>query len=274
MKRFISVSGARTRLSVPLVACLLSLAGCGGGNGDPGPVITSSGALATPPVRDGGAKTADASIGSTAPAAVAQLANYAVFKLGTLSEAGHATLDGGSLGLDGRRHTGVNLAPGNCSAGSEFSHCASVPGQSTFTLCGSDGGAGTGTDRIRSRYVLFDPQAQRITDPGVLKGLSFSGHENCGQDNVGAQPKGAPSATLAFDSGGNLTLTRFDTDPAKVSRAPALFINLNSETVSNGVTARFHLYRSNGRYFIVAAGVPTTGATAAEPGTLIAFVQN
>ena len=148
------------------------------------------------------------------------------------------------------------------------------PSQPTFTLCSSNNGGGINSDKIRSRYVLYDPNAVRITDATVLQNRSFDGYENCGQDNVGAQPKGAPSATLKFDGSGSLTLTRYDRSPARTDTLPAFLVNLSSETENGGNKARFTLYRVNGRYLIIATTAPSSGATLADPGTLTAFIEH
>ena len=212
----------------------------------------------------------------TAPAPVAAAGptpsqKFSFYRLGNPANVGSASSADATLGLEGQSYAGTNLTAGNCSINSGgLTLCASVPTQNTFTLCGNNSGA----DKIRSRYVLFDPQAVKLTDVTLLKGLTFSGYENCGQDNAGTQSKGAPSATLAFDASANLTLTQYDRSPARVTNAPAFLVNFSSDTVSNGTTARFNLYRSNGRYLIVATAIPINGATATEPGTLIAFLQN
>ena len=205
---------------------------------------------------------------------LAPLSQFAYFKLGALGRVGTASMVGTTLNLDGRQYPDARLTPGRCSiSGNAFTQCSSMPTQTAFELCGTDGGAGPGTDKIRSRYVLLDPTATQITDPAVLKNLTFDGYENCGQDNLGAQPKGAPSTTLSFDGDGNLTLTQFTATPARVSKVPSFFFSLDNDTVRNGVTARFNVFKSNGRYLIVATGMPINGATATDPGTMIAFMQ-
>jgi hypothetical protein len=178
------------------------------------------------------------------------------------------------LNLDGKQYPDAAVVAGACTVGGTgFTQCSSVPTQSAFELCGTDGGNGPGTDRIRSRYVLIDPTAEQITDPALLKNLTFDGYENCGQDNLGAQAKGAPSTILSFDGDGNLTLTQFNADPARESKVPSFLFSLDNDTVRSGVTARFNVFKSNGRYLIVATGVPINGATASNPGTMIAFMQ-
>lgn len=199
------------------------------------------------------------------------LQKFAFYRLGNPGNVGSASIPDNTLSLEGQDYPGTTLTAGNCNINSgSLTQCASALTQNTFTLCGNKNGA----DKVRSRYVLFDPQAVKLTDVTLLKGLTFSGYENCGQDNVGTQSKGAPSATLAFDASSNLTLTQYDRNPARVTNAPSFLVNLSSDTVNNGVTARFNLYRSNGRYVIIATGIPTNGVTATDPGTLIAFVQN
>lgn len=286
------------------------LAGCGGGGGD-GPVDAGSAsapAVAAASVPVAGATSASASAASSsqtgnpssssagssiggngngdAPvssassgssgsstAVPASLADFAFYRLGSVAQAGVATIRAGSLNIDGRQSSSAMLTAGSCNGGAAFSQCASSAGANVFTLCSSDGGAGPGSDRIRSRYVLYDPAAERVTDATMLRNLSFSGFENCGQDNVGAQPKSGPSATLRFDNNGNLTLTRFDRDPARSSTLPAFLVDLNNDTVSGGQSARFNVYRSNGRYLIIATSLPTAGVNPGDPGTLVGFVQ-
>lgn len=178
------------------------------------------------------------------------------------------------LTLDGNQFAGTDLKPGNCTVGGgAFSQCASAVSQPTFTLCSNNNGGGVNSDKVRSRYVLFDPNAERITDAAVLQNRTFDGFENCGQDNVGAQPKGAPSARLQFNAGGDLTLTRYDRSPARTDTLPAFLVNLKSDTVNGGSTARFTLYRVNGRYLIIATTAPSSGPTLADPGTLTAFIE-
>ena len=274
MKRLESIDHARAGVLVSLCGCVLLLASCGGG---------SSGSDGTP-VASGAAPPADAAASSASTSSAAVVATpkallpqgkqdtYRYYRLGTTDEAGNATLTGGTLDLDGRQYAGTTLAAGNCTINAGgLNQCASVATQPIFTLCGT---GSAGTDRVRSRYVLLDPASQRITDTAVLKNISFSGYENCGADNVGAQPKTAPGSTLSFDAAGNLTLTRFDRDPPRVSSAPSFYVNLGSPTVSGGQSARLTLYRINGRYLIVATSVPTAGVSSADPGTLIAFLQN
>ena len=206
--------------------------------------------------------------------AVAALRDFAYYRLGSSAQAGTATVNAGVLQIDGRQSSDVSLVAGACNAGTAFTQCAGTADANVFTLCGTDGGGGSGSDRIRGRYVLFDPGAQRITDASVLRNVSFSGFENCGQDNVGGQPKSAPSATLRFSANGDLTLVRYDRDPARSATLPSFLVDLNNDTVNGGQTARFNVYRSNGRYLIIATTAPTAGVTASEPGGMIAFVQN
>lgn len=265
-------------------------AGCGGGGGAGDPVVdgvtaspqaAGSQSTSTAPTATslaGGEASNGAPAGAAANAAAtmapARLASFGYYRLGSPGAAGTASVRADTLSVDGRQSSNASLVAGACNGGSAFNQCASAAGANVFTLCSSDGGGGSNTDRIRSRYVLFDPAAERITDASVLRNISFSGFENCGQDNVGAQPKSAPSANLRFSATGDLTLVRYDQDPARTSTLPAFYVNLNGDTVSGGQTARFNVYRSNGRYLIIATSVPTAGVTAANPGTLIAFVQN
>ncbi|MBC7415451.1 MAG: hypothetical protein H7327_11010 [Herminiimonas sp.] len=230
----------------------------------PAPATAPAPAAPTKPV-------ATVPVSPSAGGTLAPLQKFAFYRIGNPANVGSATLTGNTLSLEGQDYAGTTLTAGNCSINTNgLTLCSSVPTQNTFTLCGNNKGA----DKIRSRYVLFDPQAVKLTDVALLKGLTFSGYENCGQDNVGTQAKGAPSATLAFDASSNLTLTQYDRVPARVTNAPSILVNLSSDTVNNGTTARFNLYRSNGRYVIIATGVPTNGVTTTDPGTLIAFVQN
>lgn len=306
MKSFHSTTIApsvQKRTIVAVTCCVVTLAACGGGSSNKPAAVaaaadasagvdatTVGSAVTTPANTPKTAPTAPAAIPpSPAPAAppaaapvaaataetpaagLAPLQKFAFYRLGNPANVGSATATNNTLNLEGQDYSGTTLKAGNCSINSGgLTSCASVPTQNTFTLCGNNNGA----DKVRSRYVLFDPQAVKLTDVNLLKGLTFSGYENCGQDNVGTQSKGAPSATLAFDNSANLTLTQFDRSPARVTNAPASLVNFSSDTVSNGTTARFNLYRSNGRYVIIATGVPTNGVTATDPGTLIAFVQN
>lgn len=284
---------------------IVMLAGCGGGGSD-GPAGAGAGAAAAPttaaasgPVNgttsasaasagqtgnpssstagsttggDGGPAASNAGSGSSRTA-LAPLSDLAYYRLGISAPNGTATVRAGSLDIDGRQSSGAVLVAGSCNGGTAFKQCAGTADANVFTLCSNDGGTGPDSDRIRSRYVLFDPAAERVTDATVLRNLSFNGFENCGQDNVGTQSKSAPSATLRFDGNGNLTLTRFDRDPARSSTLPAFLVDLNNDTVSGGQSARFNVYRSNGRYLIIATSVPTAGASAGDPGTLIAFMQ-
>ncbi|MBC7514173.1 MAG: hypothetical protein H7234_07030 [Herminiimonas sp.] len=196
------------------------------------------------------------------------------YKLGALSNTGAARLNGSVLTLDGSQFPDTALTAGNCSVGGgAFSQCASVSSQPTFTLCSSNNGGGINSDKIRSRYVLFDPNAVRITDATVLQNRRFDGYENCGQDNVGAQAKGAPSSTLQFSASGGFTLTRYDRSPARTDTLPAGVLDINQKTTNGGNSATFTLYRVNGRYLIIATTAPTSGPTTADPGTLTAFIE-
>ena len=287
------VPSVQKRTIVAVTCCIVTLAACGGGGSSAKPAAVAAAADAssavdaatlgnavttpasTPKAAPAAAPVAAAPVAAApaepAPAGLAPLQKFAFYRLGNPANVGIATTTANTLSLEGQDYPGTTLTAGNCSINSgRLTLCASVPTQNTFTLCGNN----NGTDKVRSRYVLFDPQAVKLTDVNLLKGLTFSGYENCGQDNVGTQSKGAPSATLAFDNSANLTLTQYDRSPARVTNAPASLVNLSSDTVSNGTTARFNLYRSNGRYVIIATGVPTNGVTATDPGTLIAFVQN
>lgn len=105
----------------------------------------------------------------------------------------------------------------------------------------------------------------------MLRNLSFSGYENCGAENVGAQMKTAPDAKLASNKDGNLVLTRYDADPPKATILPSYFVNLRSETTSDGAGARLNFYCHSDRYLPVATGVPTSGITPTNSGTLLAF---
>ena len=286
MKRLGSIDHARAGVLASLCGCALLLAACGGG-GDNTPVASGGGGSGggnSAAAASGVAPAADAAVSAAGTSSAAVVATpkaglpqgkqdtYRFYRLGSSDEAGNATLSGSTLDLDGGQYAGTTLTPGNCTVNAGgLNQCSSVATQPTFTFCGT---GSAGTDRVRSRYVLLDPAAQRITDTSVLKNISFSGYENCGADNVGAQPKTAPSSTLSFDAAGNLTLTRFDRDPARVSSAPSFYVNLSNPTVSGGQSARLTLYRSNGRYLIVATSVPTAGVSSADPGTLIAFLQN
>lgn len=292
-------SSVRKRTIAAVSSCAVVLAACGGGGNNTRPAVTatadaaaavdaaatSTGAVApagsaaavpaptasAPPTAAAPAAVPSPAPVGVAPAGLAPLQKFAFYRLGNPANVGSATSTNGTLSLEGKDYAGTTLTAGNCSINSSgLTQCASAPTQNTFTLCGNNGGS----DKIRSRYVLFDPQAVKLTDVTLLKGLTFSGYENCGQDNVGTQSKGAPSATLSFDASANLTLTQYDRSPARVTNVPASLVNFSSDTVSNGTTARFNLYRSNGRYLIVATGVPTNGVTATDPGTLIAFLQN
>ncbi len=304
-----SVPAIKKRTIVAVTSCIVTFAACGGGgnNSKPAAAVADAGATVdaaavsngvvapgdTPKPATATAPAATATPAAAAPGAtpvaaapapgpapgpaaapgatLAPLQKFSFYRLGNPGNVGSASITGNTLSLEGREYAGTTLNAGNCSINSSgLTMCASVPTQNTFTLCGNNNGA----DKVRSRYVLFDPQAVKLTDVTLLKGLTFSGYENCGQDNVGTQSKGAPSATLAFDASANLTLTQYDRSPARVTNAPASLVNLSNDTVSNGTTARFNLYRSNGRYVIIATGVPTNGVTATDPGTLIAFVQN
>ena len=291
----------RKRTIAAVSSCIVTLAACGGGGNKPAAVAAADAAASTGEVVPAGiaapappipaatvtSSPPSAAAPATAPAitpaavpaaptpAVAAdllpLQKFAFYRLGNPGNVGSASISGNTLSLEGQDYPGTTLTAGNCNINSGgLTQCASVPTQNTFTLCGNK----NGVDKVRSRYVLFDPQAVKLTDVTLLKGLTFSGYENCGQDNVGIQSKGAPSATLAFDASSNLTLTQYDRSPARVTNAPSFLVNLSSDTVNNGVTARFNLYRSNGRYVIIATGIPTNGVTATDPGTLIAFVQN
>ena len=211
---------------------------------------------------------------SPAPAASASLPaptarDLAVYKLGAAANVRSATLNGSVLTLDGNQFADTTLVAGACTiGGGVFSQCSSVVSQPTFILCG-----GSTVDKIRSRYVLFDPNAVRIMDVAALQNRSFDGFDNCGQDNVGAQPKGAPGSLLQFDAGSNLTLTRYDRNPARTDKLPASVLNLTGETKNGGNTATLALYRTNGRYLIIATTAPSAGPTAADPGTLTAFLE-
>ena len=298
MKRLIFAGGGRTRTIASISACILAMTGCGGGGGSDSAKVVSVPEANVPAsaaaVVDSAAKpiatastvpavvaapVAATVANSTAPAVsanatLAPLQEFSFYKLRAANNVGAATLSGGTLSMEGNQYPAANLVAGKCTiGGTAFSQCASAPTQNVFTLCSSDNGAGPGSDKVRSRYVLFDPKAERVTDVAALKNLKFDGYENCGQDNVGSQVKGAPSSTLMFDRDGNLTLMRFDRNPARVDAAPASLVNLNSDTVNGGNTARFTLYRNNGRYILIATTAPTSGATATDPGTLTAFVQ-
>ena len=207
------------------------------------------------------------------PAASATL-DLSFYKLGTTSTAGAARLAGGVLSLDGNQFPDTTLTPGSCAVGGgAFSHCSSDASQPTFTLCSNNNGGGINSDKIRSRYVLLDPSAERVTDAAVLQNRRFDGYENCGQDNVGAQPKGAPSATLQFDASGALTLTRYDRIPARTDTLPGSVVNLKTETANGSTRGSLTLYRVNSRYLIIATTAPASGATAADPGSLTAFIE-
>ncbi len=280
---------------------MFAVAGCGGGGGSDNAAAPASGtetgaaavaadttaAPATQQAQPAPGASPASVVAPNAPAAPAPavapavaatpsapIQDFAVYKLGTATTIGAARVSGGVLSLDGSQFPGTDFKPGACTVGGgAFSQCASVPSQPTFTLCSSNNGGGVNSDKIRSRYVLFDPNAVRITDATVLQNRTFDGYENCGQDNVGAQPKGAPSSSLKFDAGGGLSLTRYDRSPARTDTLPAGLIDLNGETRNGGNTARFTLYRVNGRYLIVATTAPTSGPTLADPGTLTAFIE-
>ena len=306
MKR-LQISGpVRARSAASISLFVFAVAGCGGGgsSGDGAPAAgAASDAAVTADVAaaPGGQQAAPAAAGvaapvaatpapavSTNPGAPAALTqpvgatgtaptptarDVAFHKLGAAGNVGTARLDGNVLTLDGKQFGDTSLVAGACTVGGGmFSQCASVASQPTFTLCGNNNGSGS-ADKVRSRYVLFDPNAVRITDAAVLQNRSFDGYENCGQDNVGAQTKGAPSSTLQFDAAGNLTLTRYDRSPARTDTLPASLLNLSGESKNGGNTATFTLYRVNGRHLIVATTAPTSGPTTAEPGTLTAFVE-
>lgn len=299
MNQSIFAGRGRACFFLSTAACVVTIAGCGGGgndsdsapaastNGSQGNATVAGGVVApavNPPAAASPATTAGVAgtpaTAATASAAgagtgLAQLSEFTLYKLGAADRTGTATVAGNALTLEGRQYADARLVAGNCSiGGTAFSQCSSVPSQNVFTLCSNDNGTGAGSDKARSRYILFDPKAERITDVAILRNLTFDGYENCGQDNVGAQPKTAPSSTLAFDGSGNLTLTRFDRSPARVDSAPSFLVKIEGETVNGGNSARFIVYRTNGRYLIVATTAPTSGATAADPGTLTAFVQH
>lgn len=294
MKRFQIAGPVRARAVASISLCVFAIAGCGGGGTDSAaaPASGASASSSAAVSADAGAAptglqaqpasvaaptaaAAPATAGPAAtPAPAASTLNLASYKLGTVSDVGAASLSTGVLTLDGRQFPDTTLTAGNCTVGGgAFSQCASVSSQPTFTLCSSNNGGGINSDKIRSRYVLFDPNAERITDRSVLQNRNFDGYENCGQDNVGAQPKGAPSSTLQFDASGNLTLTRFDRSPARSDTLPGSLLNLGSESRNGGNIARFALYRVNGRYLIIATTAPTSGPTVADPGTLTAFIE-
>ena len=225
------------------------------------PATTTSVPAATSP-----APAASASL--TAPIATTAR-DLAFYKLGAAATVGTATLNGNVLALDGNQFADTTLVAGACTiGGGVFSQCSSVVSQPTFILCG-----GSAVAKIRSRYVLFDPNAVRITDAAALQNRSFDGFDNCGQDNVGSQPKGAPGSLLKFDGGSNLTVTRYDRSPARTDTLPASLLNLTGETRNGGNTATLALYRTNGRYLIIATTAPSAGPTAADPGTLTAFLE-
>lgn len=195
--------------------------------------------------------------------------NY--YRLGGGNIVNSASLEGATLNINGLRYADVNLMPGNCKISSgNLTQCRSVEAIDALTLCGID----QESNKFSSMYVLFDPDAIPIMDATILRNITFSGYEDCGHRNVGAQPKTAPSSKLLFDKGGNMTVTRFDSDPPKSISLPSHVVNLKGDTTSGDVTARMNLYRVNDRYLIIATGRPKTGSTSENPGSLIAYYQD
>ena len=284
MKRLRITGPVRARSVASISIFVFAIAGCGGGsNGAPAAGAAADGnptaagdvaAATSQQVQPALATTTSAPVAALpAPAAASPPAptarDLAFYKLGAAANVGTATLNGSVLTLDGNQFVDTTLVAGACTiGGGVFSQCSSVVSQPTFILCG-----GSAVDKIRSRYVLFDPNAVRITDVAALQNRSFDGFDNCGQDNVGAQPKGAPGALLNFDADSNLTLTRYDRNPARTDTVPASLLNLTGETKNGGNTATLALYRTNGRYLIIATTAPSAGPTAADPGTLTAFLE-
>ena len=301
MKRLQITESVRACSLASISLCVFAIAGCGGGGNDGAPAAGTSAAavsadsvagstesqvqpapVTAPAIATAPAAAAPAALAAGAPAATPVAApssatstlDLAVYKLGAASNVGAARLSGSVLTLDGTQFRDTTLTAGSCTVGGgAFSQCASVSSQPTFSLCSSNNGGGINSDKIRSRYVLFDPHAVRITDAATLQNRRFDGYENCGQDNVGAQPKGAPSSTLQFNASGGFTLTRYDRNPARTDTLPAGLLDINKETTNGGNSASFALYRINGRYLIIATTAPTSGPTAAEPGTLTAFIE-